>query len=63
MGEVNAWANSYGNFVFNRMLYLGLSGVIIICLIAVYSSKRKGKFGIEFKNILRNRSKKSAEIF
>lgn len=63
MGEVNAWANSYGDFVFNRMLYLGLSGVIIICLIAVYSSKRKGKFGIEFKNILRNRSKKSAEIF
>lgn len=60
LSEVATWANQYNLFVFNRVFYLGLAALLLVCLIVVFDKKREGKFKIEFKNIFRNYKKKSA---
>lgn len=59
LSDLTVWSNEFGDFVWNRVFYLCLSGVVIFVLLAVYAAKRRGVMNFEFKGFKRNCSKKS----
>lgn len=42
MGNISAFEAQYGNFLWNRWFYLGLSVVLLLATVLVYEWKRKG---------------------
>jgi len=57
MGDLSAFEAQYGNFLWNRWFYLGLSVVLLLATVVVYEWKRKGnRIGFDMGKRLRKQA-------